>query len=126
MSHKIWSDSEKNRLYVSIDKLELERMAEFQEKLSKEISKLKNGFSCVCDFRSFKANYELIPTDMIKAYPAFIKWLDEEGMEEMIRVVGPQIYMLTMIMEEDTKTKTPVSYVDSMERAEWALDKKAE
>ncbi len=124
MSHKVWSDTKNNRLYVKVGLMELERMDEFKEKITKEISNLKKDFSCIADFRNFRADVTLMPPDILKTYSNYFKWLIDAGMGEMVRVVEPQIYMISMIINEDLKEGASVTYVDSMERAEWIFSNK--
>lgn len=124
MSHQVWSDVEKNRLYLKITKLELGRVEQFKDRVIEEIEKLKAGFQCIGDFTGIQANYELIPSDFIETYTRLYKQLIDSGMNEMIRIVRPQFYMIAMIMQEDANMNASVTYVDSMERAEVCLKKK--
>jgi hypothetical protein len=124
MSHKVWSDIKNNRIYIKTGLLELERVEEMKEKIEKEILNLKKNFSCIADFSNFKADFNLISPDLLKTYSYYLKWLTDAGMDKMVWVVEPQIFMLSMIIRENFKKGSLVSYVDTMERAKLILKNK--
>ena len=124
MSHQIWSNKKKNRLYLKISLLELERTEEFRENIMKEVVKLKKGFKCIGDFREFRADFELIPLDLAETYRSLMKQLIQAGMQEMVRIVNPEIYLVAKIIQEDMKLGVSIPYVYSDELAEVFLDRK--
>ncbi len=122
MSHKVWSDTEKNRLYIQVTDLELERADELKEEIIAELSNLKKGFTCVCDLLNSVPKHmikvELMPPDVVATYISFIKYLYECGMGKMLRVLDPQLYLVAKIVEEECREGFTMETVSSMEEAD--------
>src|SRR6056297_1991976 len=81
--HDIRADLEKNRIYVTIGKIEDEaEMARIREKIKSECVKLKKGFTCLTDLRDYEYQDEIFEEYLKQAQQALL----EAGMSTVVRV----------------------------------------
>ncbi|MFO7837933.1 MAG: hypothetical protein R6X08_00345 [Desulfosalsimonadaceae bacterium] len=81
--HDIRADLDKNRIYITIGKIEdEEEMARITEKTKTECVKLKKGFTCLTDLRNYEYQDEIFEEYLKHAQQALL----DAGMSRVVRV----------------------------------------
>lgn len=120
MSHNIYSDQEKNILYIQLGVVEKNNYELFQANLIKHSKNLEPGFTCITDLRSFHIN-----PGQDSNFHKMIKFvqdtLTKKGAKKFIRIVQPQALVISQILLSDMKKERDSSFVSSMDEAEKLL-----
>lgn len=115
MSHKIWSNTDKNELHVKIVDIEIEKTSSLVDSALAELKKLKKDFVCILDITEVtprdSMRFDLVPPDIIGLYSELIQNLIKLGMKKMVRVTDPFTYLLLQMKEEDIKNQFPVETI---------------
>lgn len=121
--HDIRADLNKNRIYISIGKIENEsEMQSIVDKVKSECPKLKTGFTCLTDLRYYEYQDEIFEKYIKEAQEALLA----QGMSKVVRVhrkVGMlgHLQFETVSLDLGYRAKN----VTSMEEAEKILDGEA-
>jgi len=121
--HDIRADLNKNRIYISIGKIENEsEMQAIVDKVKSECPKLKTGFTCLTDLRYYEYQDEIFEKYIKEAQEALLA----QGMSKVVRVhrkVGMlgHLQFETVSLDLGYRAKN----VTSMEEAEKILDGQA-
>jgi CTP synthase (UTP-ammonia lyase) len=121
--HDIHADLNKNRIYISIGKIENEsEMQAIVDKVKSECPKLKTGFTCLTDLRYYEYQDEIFEKYIKEAQEALLA----QGMSKVVRVhrkVGMlgHLQFETVSLDLGYRAKN----VTSMEEAEKILDGQA-
>ena len=84
--HDVRVDPEKNRIYITISKLDSEaEMQSIVEKVKSECRKLENGFTCLTDLRGYEYQDEIFEHYIKEAQEALL----QTGMSKVVRVHRP-------------------------------------
>jgi hypothetical protein len=82
--HRVNTDKGKNRLYLTLGKLEgAEEIAQVDEKIRLACQELTPGFSCLTDLRE----YELVDERLESRIREIQKFLVSQGLTNVVRVV---------------------------------------
>lgn len=122
--HNVSVDVQKNRLYITLGKLEkVEEILELGEAMREECKKLSPGYTCITDLREYELleeNYEIY----IKGIQEFLRDLGVSQVVRVVRKFGRWGHV------QFDKTSMDLGYsaqsVDSMAKAEAILDGKDE
>ncbi len=81
--HDVRADLNKNRIYITIGKIENEaEMQSIVDEVKSECPKLKNGFTCLTDLRNYEYQDEIFEKYIKEAQEALLA----EGMSKVVRV----------------------------------------
>lgn len=118
--YKVESNSQKNRLYITLEDLETEDIKPILADLDTCIAKLKPGFTCLVDIRKMKFD----PKKKGSEYVEIIQGaLSDLGMGDVVRVVNQKDADHYLRMDEQSISlgyKAKPAY--SVEEAENILD----
>lgn len=118
MSHKITADPKKNLLFIQIGVVEKNNFPLFKENFKIQSQRLKPGFTCVTDFRSFHVDFAKNTTSDFNALLAFVQdELEKKGVIKYIRIVPPQSLVISHILLRDFQKKRNYDFVCSMDEA---------
>lgn len=98
--YKVDSDTNKNRLYITLEQLSQDDIKPITEDLTNHISKLKAGFSCVVDIQKMHID----PNLMGEEYVAIVQGaLADSGMGKVARIVKRENEAAYHRMEKSSK-----------------------
>lgn len=81
--HDVRADFNKNRIYITIGKIENEaEMQSIVDEVKSECPKLKNGFTCLTDLKNYEYQDEIFEKYIKEAQEALLA----EGMSKVVRV----------------------------------------
>lgn len=81
--HDVRADLNKNRIYITVGKIENEaEMQSIADKVKSECIKLKNGFTCLTDLRNYEYQDEIFEKYIKEAQEALLA----KGMTKVVRV----------------------------------------
>jgi hypothetical protein len=81
--YDVTADIEKNRIYITVGKLEGESaMQALAQKVKTECQKLKKGFTCITDLRKYEVQDDQFENYVTQTQEAMI----EAGMSKVVRV----------------------------------------
>lgn len=116
MSHRIYSDIEKNYLFIEIGVVERKNYQIFKDTIVKESGRLKQGFKCITDLRSFH-----ISSKQNKFFYEMISFVQNELKKnlvgKLVRVVHPQAVLIAQLILTDFKQNNDSSFVATIEEA---------
>ncbi|MDY6903057.1 MAG: hypothetical protein SWH61_00080 [Thermodesulfobacteriota bacterium] len=118
--HKVSVDVEKNRIYITLGKLEnVQEILDLGEALREESKKLNPGFSCITDLREYELleeNYEIY----IKGIQEFLRDLGVSKVVRVVRKFGRWGHV--QFDKSSIDLGYSAQFVDSMDEAESMLD----
>ncbi|MCB9494223.1 MAG: hypothetical protein H6681_02125 [Desulfobacteraceae bacterium] len=118
MSHKITADTKKNVLFIQIGVVEKNNFPLFRENIKKQSDRLKPGFTCITDFRSFHVDFARNTSSDFNDLLAFVQEeLEKKGVVKFIRIVPPQSLVISQILLRDFEKKRNYDFVCSMDEA---------
>ncbi|MCB9482317.1 MAG: hypothetical protein H6681_02330 [Desulfobacteraceae bacterium] len=121
MSKEIWSNTDKNILYLAPGELDKKDYNNFAKEVEKEAAKLKKGFICINDLRNFSTDWSTVTEEDVEIFKSGQKKLKELGMENAIRILGNQPKFVVDFFESEDDKGYLVSNVDSYDQAEELL-----
>ncbi|MDY0360403.1 MAG: hypothetical protein RBR08_03010 [Desulforegulaceae bacterium] len=124
MSHKITADTKKNLLFIQIGVVEKNNFSLFKENVKIQSNKLKPGFTCVTDFRSFHLDFAKNTSQDFNELLGFVQEeLEKKGVIKIIRIVPPQSLLISQILLRDFEKKRNYDFVCSMDEADEIISK---
>lgn len=118
--YKVESNSQKNRLYITLGDLETEDIKPILADLDTCIAKLKSGFTCLVDIRKMKFDPQKKGSEYVEIIQGA---LSDSGMADVVRVVNQTDADHYLRMDEQSISlgyKAKPAY--SIEEAEKILD----
>lgn len=114
---KVTSDTKKNRLYINLGKGSEKDIRDFIRQITKSVSKLKEGFSCLVDIRDMDIKYsgkEIYTMELIMG------GLVDAKMGKVVRVVSKKNKISQIKMENESRSMgyraRPASTIEEAEK----------
>jgi hypothetical protein len=122
LMYKVDSDTDKNRLYITLEALETEDVKPILNDLTQCISKLKSGFTCLVDIRKMKFDPKTKGAEYVEIIQGA---LADSGIGNVVRVVNKEDINHHLRMDEQSiSLGYKAKPVYSIEEAEMILDQK--
>jgi len=117
--HKVKADFSKNRLYITLGRLETGEAAVAAEAVIKECGRLKKGFTVVTDVSNF------VPIDIYeqKQITKAQEHLVKSGMSKSVRVIGTSPIGQLQMNRLSRKVGYSSDRFETIKEAEASLDK---